>query len=80
MKQGVKQSLRSFALECLVYGALVTAYFFLVLHYLGDWLNQLFHSDRSLYSVVALALIIGQGLLLELLTRLLLRLIQHSDE
>jgi membrane protease YdiL (CAAX protease family) len=80
MKPDVKQSLRSFAVECIVYGALVAAYFFLVLHFLGNWLNQLFHNDRTLYSFVALALIIGQGFFLELLTRALLALIKHKEE
>jgi hypothetical protein len=54
---------------------LVTGYYFLVLHFLGGWLNQLFQSDRRLYAGVALGLIIGQGILLEMLTRLLLTLV-----
>ena len=80
MKPNVKQSLRSFAVESVVYATLVAAYFFLVLHFLGNWLNQLFHTNRSLYSVVALGLIIGQGFFLELVTRALLALINHKEE
>ena len=79
MKRGFKQSLRSYAIEFLVYGALVTAYYFLVLHFLGGWLHHIFQSDRALYSAVALGLIVGQGLLLEMLTRFLLGLIKHTE-
>ena len=75
MKRKPKISLPSVVLEFLVYGALVTGYYFLVLHFLGGWLNQLFQSDRQLYAGVALGLIIGQGILLEMLTRLLLTLV-----
>jgi hypothetical protein len=63
---------RSFLVEFGVYGALVTGYFFLVLHLLGGWLLRLFQSNRPLYAAAALGLIIGQGVVLELLTRLLL--------
>jgi len=75
MKRKPKISLPSVVLEFLVYGALVTGYYFLVLHFLGGWLNQLFQSDRRLYAGVALGLIIGHGILLEMLTRLLLTLV-----
>ena len=55
-------------------------YFFLVLHLLGGWLERLFESDRRVYAGIALALIIGQGILLEVLTRLLLGLIKSRTE
>ena len=72
MKRDVETAVRSFLIEFVVYGALVTGYYFLVLHFLGDWLFHLFSKDRATYAAVALALIIGQGFLLEILTRLLL--------
>ena len=40
MKKEAAKSLRAFAIELAVYAALVTCYFFLVLHLLGDWLYQ----------------------------------------
>jgi len=72
MKPDVETSVRAFLIEFVVYAALVAGYYFLVLHFLGDWLFRLFTKDRSTYAAVALALIIGQGFLLEVLTRLLL--------
>ena len=72
MRRDVETSVRAFLIEFVVYGALVAGYYFLVLHFMGDWLFRLFTKDRPTYSVVALALIIGQGFLLEVLTRLLL--------
>jgi hypothetical protein len=72
MRPEVESSLRSFLVEVVVYAALVTGYYFLVLHFLGGWLHQLFTTERRLYAVVALLLIIGQGMVLEMLTRLLL--------
>ena len=72
--------LRSFATEIILYAALVTGYFFLVLHFLGGWLKALFDTDKPLYAVTALLLIIAQGLLLELLTTRLLILVRSKTE
>jgi hypothetical protein len=80
MKRDVKNSLRSFFLEFVVYAVMVVAYYFLVLHLLGGWLNELFRNDRRMYAGVALVLIIAQGILLEMLTRLLLGLIKLRTE
>lgn len=67
--------------ETILYAGLVAGYYFLVLHFLGGWLNHLFLHDRQLYAGLALALIIGQGFLLEALTRLLLSLFKsHTHE
>lgn len=80
MKREVENSLRSFFVECAVYGILVAGYYFLVLHYLGDWLNDLFKSQRTAYAWMALGLIIGQGVLLDVVTRLLLAWIRPRTE
>ena len=62
-----------------IYGALVVAYFFLVLHFLGGWLGDLYQGgDRRIYGLVALLLIICQGLLLETLTTGLLSWIRSK--
>jgi hypothetical protein len=71
LKHGVKSLFKSFSLEFLIYTGLVVGYFFLVLHFLGDWLNHLFRQERKIYAIVALALIVAQGLVLEGLTRAL---------
>jgi hypothetical protein len=80
MKPGIRNSLKQFVLEFLVYVAFVAAYYLLVLHFLGDGLKDLYHHDRRVYAALALGLIVGQGLLLDALTRLLLRWIQPRTE
>ena len=72
----VKSSVISFCIELLIYAGMVVAYYFLVLHLLGDWLHRLFENERKLYAITALILIICQGLILEVLTRLLLAFIK----
>lgn len=72
MKPDVESSVRAFLLEFVVYTALVVVYYFFVLHFLGNWLWHLFTTERRAYAAAALALIIGQGFLLEFLTRFLL--------
>jgi hypothetical protein len=59
---------------------LVVGYFFLVLHYLGDWLYQLEMHHRYTYAGTAILLIIGQAVVLEGLTTFLLRLIRGRSE
>jgi hypothetical protein len=80
MKPDVENSVRAFLIEFVVYAALVAGYYFLVLHFLGDWLWSLFKNDRHTYAAVSLALIIGQGFLLEILTRLLLSWIHPRSD
>ena len=63
--------------EFFLYAVFVLAYYFLVLDYLAGWLKGIF--DRKyLYAVVALSLIIAQGLLLEVLTTFLLKLLRRK--
>jgi hypothetical protein len=71
---------RAFALELVIYALLVTGYFFLVLHLLGDWLYELEVQHRYIYAIVAILLIIGQAVLLESLTTFLIRLIRGRSE
>jgi hypothetical protein len=72
--------LQAFSLELPLYAILMAAYVLFVLHFLGDWLFQLFRDERRLYALVALVLIIGQGLMLEILARALLGLIKGKKE
>ena len=78
MKRELKTTIKSFGLELLVYGAFVTIYFFCVLHFLGKWLGQLYADERKTYAAVALLLVIGQGFVLEILTRALLDFIRRK--
>ena len=75
-KTGVRRTLRAFALELVIYAALVTGYFFAVLHLLGGWLVQLEIHHIRVYAVVAILLIIGQAVVLEWVTTGLLRLLR----
>jgi hypothetical protein len=79
VKREAAKTLRAFLIELPIYAALVLAYFFLVLHLLGHWLNGLVHQHRALYAVVALALMIGQALVLEWVSSLLLRLLRRTQ-
>jgi hypothetical protein len=80
MKPELRTSLKHFLLELVVYTVLVTGYYLLVLHFLGNGLKVLFQQDRRVYAALALGLIIGQGFLLEALTRFLLAWIQPRTE
>jgi hypothetical protein len=80
MKQNIKDAFKAFSLELPLYAVLVAIYGFLVLHFLGGWLFQLFTAERKLYAVTALGLIVGQGLCLEILARALLGLIKGKRE
>ena len=73
-------TLRAFALELGIYSLLVVAYFFLVLHFLGQALLRLEVHHRTIYAATAIALIVAQAVLLESLTTLLLRTIRGRSE
>ena len=72
--------MRAFLVELAIYAVLVIGYFFLVLHFLGGWLQQLQTQHRVAYAAVAILLIIGQAVLLESVTTFLLWLIRGRTE
>jgi len=76
MKKEAARTLRAFALELVIYSILVVAYFFLVLHFLGEGLHELESRHRYTYAGVAILLMIGQAVVLQNVTTLLLRLIR----
>ena len=75
-KKEKTNTLRAFLVELVVYAIFVTGYFFLVLHYLTGWLQELHLHHVQLYAVVAIVLIIGQAVVLETVTTWLLRLLR----
>ena len=75
-KTAVRRTLRAFAFELVIYAALVTGYFFAVLHFLGGWLVQLETRHIRVYAVVAILLILGQAVVLEAVTTGLMRLLR----
>ena len=80
MKKEAAQTLRAFLIELLIYAVLVVGYFFLVLHFLGEGLHQLESRHRYTYAGVAILLMIGQAVVLQNVTTLLLRLIRGRAE
>jgi hypothetical protein len=79
MKSETSKTLRAFLIELAVYAVLVVGYFFLVLHFLGGWLYQLEIHHRYTYAGVAILLMIGQAVVLQNVTTLLLRLIRRRS-
>jgi hypothetical protein len=77
MKKDNAKSVRVFAIELAIYAGLVTAYFFLVLHLLGNWLYRLETEHRVVYAVVAILLIAGQAVMLDAVTRVLFRFLRN---
>ena len=69
-------TLRAFVVELAVYAVFVTGYFFLVLHYLSGWLQDLHLNHVKTYALATIVLIIGQAVLLESVTTWLLRLLR----
>lgn len=68
---------KAFWEELAVYGILVGAYLLLVLKALDRPLAGLFHAHRVLYAAAALLLILFQGVALDLLTTLLVRVFRR---
>ena len=80
MKKQTAATLKAFAIELVVYAVFVTGYFFLVLHFLGNILQALELRHRYIYGVVAILLILGQAVLLENVTTVLIRFLRGRSE
>ena len=74
------KTLRAFLVELAIYIVFVTVYFFLVLHFLADWLQDLHLHHVKLYAFIAIVLIIGQAVLLETVTTWLLRFLRRRTQ
>ena len=66
--------------EMMVYGLFISAYCLLVLYFLRGWLAELFHSNKPLYAVIALVLIIAQSALLESVLIVLFKLVRGNSK
>ena len=75
-KKEKTRTLWAFLIELAVYAVFVTGYFFLVLHYLSGWLQDLHLNHVKIYAVMTIVLIIGQAVFLESVTTWLLRLLR----
>jgi NADH:ubiquinone oxidoreductase subunit 6 (subunit J) len=69
--------IRSFVVELILYAGLVVVYVLFVISLLREWLDGLYEHNKLSYAVAALLLIIGQGVILEMVTTTLLRLIRR---
>ncbi len=69
-----RQQMSTAAINLVLYAILVVAYFIVVLQWLNEPLARLFAQDMPRYAVVCVLLILGQGLLLDIVTASLLRL------
>jgi hypothetical protein len=78
MKKDAVKSLRAFAAELAIYAVLVTGYFFLVLHVLGNWLYWLETQHRLIYAFMCILLIAGQAVVLDAVTTVLFRLLRRG--
>lgn len=69
--------LKPFIIELAVYACFASVYVYLVLHFLSDWIKQIFDNNKHLYAFLALVLIIVQSIVLERLTSALLWMIER---
>jgi hypothetical protein len=69
-----------YLVEMAIYAVFVLAYYLAVLHSSRGWLKQLFDAHKTIYAVVSLALIVGQVVLLELVTTGLFRLLRGKNK
>jgi predicted tellurium resistance membrane protein TerC len=68
MKSVKKSTVFRLLIELTLYAVLVSVYLVLVLHFLLDWLKELFTKQPQVYAWVAILLMIGQSVGLERLT------------
>jgi Kef-type K+ transport system membrane component KefB len=71
---------KSFVAELLIYAVLVVAYFAFVLHYLSGWFKDLFDHDRRLFAIMALVIMIGQTVGLEIISSTLFWLLRRKKK
>ena len=79
-KKEKEKTFRAFLIELAVYAVFVTGYFFLVLHFLSGWLQNLNLHHVKLYALLSIVLIIGQAVVLESVTTWLMRLLRGRSE
>lgn len=72
-EQNVRTIIRNIAIEVVVYAILLVGYFFAVLRLMSGVLERLFENNIVIYAFLGLALIVAQGVLLEMLTSFLIR-------
>ena len=72
----VKILVRNLIVEIIIYSILLLVYFLVVLRFLSDILTNLFLNQTIIYAFIGLGLIVAQGVLLEVLTSFLMRMLR----
>ena len=67
---------QAFVVELLLYAVLVVGYFFFVLYYLSGWFRELHDHNSTLFAVMALVVMIGQAVGLEIVCAFLIWLVR----
>ena len=80
MENQPKHAARSFLIELTVYAGLVVIYVFFVIAFLARRLDAVYQHHKVRYAFAALLLIIVQGVVLEMVTSILLKLIRSRSE
>ena len=75
-KPDLQKLIRNFVIELVVYGVLLIVYFYTILRFLGEILTNFYENNLVIYAVLALVLIVAQGVLLESLTSFLMKLLR----
>jgi hypothetical protein len=71
---------KSFVFELVIYSALIVAYFYFALHFLGGWFKELFEHNRTLYATVALLIMIGQAVGLQIVCSALMWVVREATQ
>jgi hypothetical protein len=71
VKPKTRRLLRNLVLEVIIYSILLLSYFLIVLRYLGEPLNELFHQSLLVYAGATLLLIVAQSVALDFITSFL---------
>jgi Flp pilus assembly pilin Flp len=72
------RSFAFFLIELALYAGFVSLYMILVVHFLDIHVKQVFDENKVLYALLAVALIMVQGVFLEMLTRVLLGMFRQK--
>jgi hypothetical protein len=73
-------SWKTFLFELLLFSVLIVAYFFFALHYLSGWFKELYDHNRDLYAIMALVVMIGQTVGLEIFCGFLFWLLRSKKQ
>jgi hypothetical protein len=80
MKEPIQKVIRFIGIELAAYAIIAVIYFYLVLRFLGSWLDGLFHEQRTYYVLASVLLMVGQAIGLERLVTALSYVIRSGKK